>query len=194
MPQTLSGVSVTSKVQGTMSTTGTNVLNDLRIGSTFSTALSTTYADTLYSVKMTANANGDVITWDLDLHKFTANASDTPTVVDRTGHAFSGYANNNGTPGTPTDIFGDTISTSNSIAAILYVTDSDNNGTVTIASSDEKFGSVILSGGDGSTNHDTGDFNRSALFFPRADPANVNITFTFQTASDDVTLTVLGHS
>jgi hypothetical protein len=197
MPQTLSGVSVTSKVQGTMATTGTNVLNDLRIGSTFSTALSTTYADTLFSVKCTATGAGDVLTWDLDLNKFTGGSGDTVNVLDRTGHTFGGYQAYGGSSHAPTDIFGDTLPTLNSVAAILYVTDSDNNGTVTIASSGglgEVFGSVILSGGDGSTNHDTGDFNRSALFFPRADPANVDITITFETANDDVTITLLGHS
>tara|TARA_R100000008_G_C3554331_1_gene152325 strand:- start:272 stop:814 length:543 start_codon:yes stop_codon:yes gene_type:complete len=180
-----------------MATTGTNVLNDLRIGSTFSTALSTTYADTLFSVKCTATGAGDVLTWDLDLNKFTGGSGDTVNVIDRTGHTFGGYQAHGGSSHAPTDIFGDTLPTLNSVAAILYVTDSDNNGTVTIASSGglgEVFGSVILKGGDGSTNHDTGDFNRSALFFPRADPANVDITITFETANDDVTITLLGHS
>lgn len=198
MPQTLSGVSVTSKVIGTMATTGTNVLNDLRLGSTFTTALSSTYADTLYSVKCTSTGDGDVLTWDLDLNRFTSASGDTIHVLDRTGHDFGGYGGDNaGTSYAPTDIFGDSLSTLNSVAAMLYVTDSDNNGTVTIASSGglgEVFGSVILPGGDGTTAHDTGDFNRSALFFPRADPANVNITITFQTAGDDVTITLLGHS
>ena len=198
MAQTLSGVSVTSKVVGTMATTGTNVLNDLRIGSTFSTALSTAYADTLFSVKCTATGAGDVLTWDLDLNRFTSASGDTIHVLDRTGHDFGGYGGDNaGTSYAPTDIFGDSLSTLNSVAAILYVTDADSTGTVTIASSGglgEVFGSVILQEGDGSTDHDTGNFNRSALFFPRADPANVDIAITFETAGDDVTITLLGHT
>ena len=197
MAQTLSGVSVTSKVVGTMATTGTNVLNDLRIGSTFSTALSTTYADTLFSVKCTSTGGGDLLTWNLDLHRFTGGNGDTVNVIDRTGHTFGGYQAYGGTSWAPTDIFGDSLSTLNSVAAILYVTDADNDGTVTITSSGglgAVFGSVILQEGDGSTDHDTGDFNRSALFFPRADPAGVTINITFEEAGDDVTITLLGHT
>ena len=197
MAQTLSGVSVTSKVVGTMATTGTNVLNDLRIGSTFSTALSTAYADTLFSVKCTATGAGDVLTWDLDLNKFTGGSGDTVNVLDRTGHTFGGYQAYGGSSHAPTDVFGDSLSTLNSVAAILYVTDADNTGTVTITSSGglgSVFGNVILQEGDGSTDHDTGNFNRSALFFPRADPANVDITISFETAGDDVTITLLGHT
>ena len=143
MAQTLTGVSVRSSIQGTMSMLGTNVQNDIRIGRTLTQSLSSTFADILYSVKFTSTAAGDVITWDLDLHKFTAAASDTTTCLDRTGHTFTGYAANNGTPGTPTDSVGDTIPTAVSISALMYETDAANSGNVTIASSDNAFGICV---------------------------------------------------
>lgn len=192
MAQTLTGVSVRSSIQGTMSMLGTNVQNDIRIGRTLTQSLSSTFADILYSVKFTSTAAGDVITWDLDLHKFTAAASDTTTCLDRTGHTFTGYAANNGTPGTPTDSVGDTIPTAVSISALMYETDAANSGNVTIASSDNAFGDVILKGGTGTGI--TGAHTRSALFMPRANPSGVDVTITFADSADALTILVLGKS
>ena len=192
MAQTLTGVSVRSSIQGTMSMLGTNVQNDIRIGRTLTQSLSSTFADILYSVKFTSTAAGDVITWDLDLHKFTAAASDTTTCLDRTGHTFTGYAANNGTPGTPTDSVGDTIPTAVSISALMYETDAANSGNVTIASSDNAFGDVILKGGTGTGI--TGAHTRSALFMPSANPSGVDVTITFADSADALTILVLGKS
>ena len=192
MAQTLTGVSVRSSIQGTMSMLGTNVQNDIRIGRTLTQSLSSTFADILYSVKFTSTAAGDVITWDLDLHKFTAAASDTTTCLDRTGHTFTGYAANNGTPGTPTDSVGDTIPTAVSISALMYETDAANSGNVTIASSDNAFGDVILKAGTGTGI--TGAHTRSALFMPRANPSGVDVTITFADSADALTILVLGKS
>ena len=196
MAQTLTGVSVRSSIQGTMSMLGTNVQNDIRIGRTLTQSLSSTFADILYSIMTTGSgstgAAGDVITWDLDLHKFTAAASDTTTCLDRTGHTFTGYAANNGTPGTPTDSVGDTIPTAVSISALMYETDAANSGNVTIASSDNAFGDVILKGGTGTGI--TGAHTRSALFMPRANPSGVDVTITFADSADALTILVLGKS
>ena len=192
MAQTLTGVSVRSSIQGTMSMLGTNVQNDIRIGRTLTQSLSSTFADILYSVKFTSTAAGDVITWDLDGHKFKAAASDTTTCLDRTGHTFTGYAANNGTPGTPTDSVGDTIPTAVSISALMYETDAANSGNVTIASSDNAFGDVILKGGTGTGI--TGAHTRSALFMPRANPSGVDVTITFADSADALTILVLGKS
>ena len=197
MPQSLSGVQINSKVTATMSSTGTNILNDIRMGQNFTTSLATSYADIFYSVKITATANGDVLTWNLDTHRFTSASGDSPDVVDKAGQNFGGYGGDNaGTSYAPKDIEGNTLATAASCAAILYVTDSDNNGTVTIDCSDETFGNVILKGGSGgdTTDKNNGDFNRSALFLPRADPSSVSTVITFQTSGDDITLTFVGKT
>ena len=192
MAQSLSGISVRSSILSTMAMQGTNVQNDIRMGRSITQSLSTTYADILYSVKFTATAGGDVLNWDLDLHKFSANSSDNVTALDRTGHTFTGYSSNAGTPGTPTDAVGDTLPTANSIAAMLYETDSTNAGDITIVSSDNKFGDITLAGGTGTGV--AGAHTRSALFMPRADPSGVNITITFTTSGDDLTVLVLAKS
>ena len=192
MAQTLTGVSVRSSIQGTMSMLGTNVQNDIRMGRTLTQSLSSTFADILYSVKFTSTAAGDVITWDLDLHQFKAAASDTTTCLDRTGHPFAGYAANNGSPGTPTDDVGDTIPTAVSISALMYETDATNSGNITIASSDNAFGDVILKGGTGTGI--TGAHTRSALFMPRANPSGVDVTITFADSADSLTVLVLAKS
>jgi hypothetical protein len=197
MAQTLSGVQVNSKLTATMTSTGTNILNDIRMGQNFTTSLSTTYADIFYSVKITAQGAGDVLTWNLDTHRFTSASGDSPDVIDRTGHNFGGYGGDNaGTTYAPTDVEGNTLATAASCAAILYVTDSDNNGNVTIDCSNEIFGNVILKGGTGGDTADknNGDFNRSALFLPRADPSSVTTVITFANADDDITLTFVGKS
>tara|TARA_R100000742_G_C4278112_1_gene100599 strand:- start:2312 stop:2890 length:579 start_codon:yes stop_codon:yes gene_type:complete len=189
MAQTLSGVSINSKIIATAATQGTNIQNDIRVGRSLSQSIATTYADIVYSVKFTANANGDVVVWDLDLHKFTANASDSPTALDRTGHTFTGFAANNGTPGTPTDLFGDTLPTASSVVAMMYETDSSNAGNITCVADDVKFGNITLAGGSGTGA--TGAHTRSALLVPRADPSGVNITITFANSGDDLTVLVL---
>tara|TARA_R110002050_G_scaffold6871_3_gene27677 strand:- start:4937 stop:5515 length:579 start_codon:yes stop_codon:yes gene_type:complete len=192
MAQTLTGVSVRSSVIGTMSMQGTNVQNDIRIGRSLTQSLSATYADILYSVKFTSTATGDVLNWDLDLHKFSAASSDNLTALDRTGHTFTGYSSNGGAPGTPTDAVGDTIPTATSLVALFYETDAANTSTITIASSDNKFGDVILGGGSGTGV--TGAHTRSALFMPRADPSNVDITLTFAASGDALTVMVLAKA
>ena len=189
MAQTLSGVSINSKIIATAATQGTNIQNDIRVGRSLSQSIATTYADIVYSVKFTANANGDVVVWDLDLHKFTANTSDSPTALDRTGHTFTGFAANNGTPGTPTDLFGDTLPTASSVVAMMYETDSSNAGNITCVADDFKFGNITLAGGSGTGA--TGAHTRSALLVPRADPSGVNITITFANSGDDLTVLVL---
>jgi hypothetical protein len=189
MAQSLSGVQISSKIISTMSSQGTNVQNDVRIGRTLSQSIASTYADIIYSVKFTATANGDVLTWDLDLHKFTASSSDNVTALDRTGHTYTGYASNGGTPGTPTDVVGDTLPTASSIVAMLYETDSSNAGNITCVSDDLKFGNITLAGGTGTGA--TGAHTRSALLVPRADPSGVNIVITFANSGDDLTVLVL---
>ena len=54
MAQSLSGISVTSKVIGTMNKIRTNVQNDIRIGRNIAKSISATEADILYSVKFTS--------------------------------------------------------------------------------------------------------------------------------------------
>jgi len=189
MAQTLSGISINSKIIATMSAQGTNVQNDIRIGRTLTQGIAATYADIIYSVKFTSTAANDLVTWDLDLHKFTAASSDSLTALDRTGHTFTGYASNGGTPGTPTDVVGDTLPTASSIVAMLYETDSSNSGDIAIVSSDNKFGDLTLAGGTGTGA--TGAHTRSALIVPRADPTGVNINITFANSGDDLTILVL---
>lgn len=193
MAQSLSGISVTSKVIGTMAGQGTNVQNDIRIGRNIAKSISATEADILYSVKFTSTAASDQISWDLDLHKFTAASGDSPNAFDRANHTYTGYSSNNNTPGTPTDAVGDVLPTASTIMAILYETDATNTGNVVISSSgDPKFGTVTLAGGTGTGI--TGAHTRSALFMPRADPSNVNITITFADNSDSLTVLVLAKS
>ena len=192
MAQSLSGISVTSKVIGTMAGQGTNVQNDIRIGRNIAKSISATEADILYSVKFTSTAASDLIAWDLDLHKFSAASGDSPNAFDRASHTYTGYSSNNNTPGTPTDAVGDVLPTASTIMAILYETDATNTGNVVISSSDAKFGTVTLAGGTGSGI--TGAHTRSALFMPRADPSNVNVTITFADNSNSLTVLVLAKS
>jgi len=192
MAQSLSGISVTSKVIGTMAGQGTNIQNDIRIGRNIAKSISATEADILYSVKFTSTAASDLITWDLDLHKFSAASGDSPNAFDRASHTYTGYSSNNNTPGTPTDAVGDVLPTASTIMAILYETDATNTGDVVISSSDAKFGTVTLAGGTGSGI--TGAHTRSALFMPRADPSNVNVTITFADNSNSLTVLVLAKS
>ena len=192
MAQSLSGISVTSKVIGTMAGQGTNVQNDIRIGRNISKSISATEADILYSVKFTSTAASDQISWDLDLHKFSAASGDSPNAFDSASHTYTGYSSNNNTPGTPTDAVGDVLPTASTIMAILYETDATNTGNVVISSSDAKFGTVTLAGGTGSGI--TGAHTRSALFMPRADPSNVNVTITFADNSNSLTVLVLAKS
>jgi len=197
MAQTLSGVQVTSKVTGTMASTGTNILNDIRMGQSFTTALSATYADIMYSVKLTAGADADGVTWNLDTHRFTAFNGDTVGCVDKAGQTFGGYQAYGGTSWAPKDIEGNALPTATSIAAIMYVTDHTNINTITVDCSNEIFGNVILRGhdtGGSASDKNTGQFNRSALFLPRASPTGVSATIVFTKANDDVTLTFIGKS
>ena len=186
MAQTLSGINIRSSLSATMAGQGTNVLNEIRIGRTLSTNPAAADADIIYSVKFSSTAPGDVVTWDLDLHKFTANASDTTTALDRTGHTFSGYAPNDGTPGTPTDAVGDTIPTATKIVAMMYETDSTNTGNITCVATDVKFGNITLGFGD--------SLVRSALLMPRESPTGVDVVLTFTANADDLTVVVLAKS
>ena len=74
----------------------------------------------------------------------------------------------------------------------MYETDAANSGNVTIASSDNAFGDVILKGGTGTGI--TGAHTRSALFMPRANPSGVDVTITFADSADALTILVLGKS
>ena len=74
----------------------------------------------------------------------------------------------------------------------LIASDATNAGAVTIVSSDNKFGDVTLAGGTGTGI--AGAHTRSVLFMPRADPSDVNITITFATSGDDLTVLVLAKA
>ena len=186
MAQTLSAISVNQSILASMSATGTNINSNFRIGRTKNTSITPDEADIVYSLKMTATAAADVVTFTPTTAKFVANSSATTTVVDRTGHAYVGYAANNGTPGTPTDMVGDAIPTTVTVVALYYETDSDNTGTVTIVASDETLGSVVLGAGSSKS--------RTALFTPRTSASGKTITFTFSANNDDVTLVVLANT
>ncbi len=183
MSQSLSGINIRTSIIATMAGQGTNVQNDIRIGRTLSVNPTSSEADIVYSVKFTSTAASDQISWDLDLHKFSAAGGDSPSALDRTGHTFTGFASNGGTPSSPTDAVGDIIPAASKIVAMHYETDSTNTGDIVIVSTDNKFGDITLGSGNSLT--------RSALLIPRADPTDVNITITFAASGDDLTVVVL---
>ena len=184
MAQSLSGINVRTSIIATMAGQGTNVQNDIRIGRTLSVNPTSSEADIIYSVKFTSTAASDQISWDLDLHKFSAAVGDSPSVLDRAGHTFTGFASNGGTPSSPTDAVGDIIPAASKIVAMHYETDSTNTGDVQITSTDNKFGGAITLGSGNS-------LTRSALLIPREDPTDVNISITFTASGDDLTVVVL---